>query len=1263
MGQIYLSSAQDDLEDAWLEKKDQYQAAWRALVEIKNFSSSDRQLPASQQPSFKSKHLCLEIERLCRRTSQDPTKPWTQSSFTTAARMLLDSMTDALGPLHTCLVIRKLRLLIAMAGDVAFSGFPLEMLVHTLRPLLSDSQCADDVIGVLHYLFQHGQQWLNGKLPFLCGTITLMILQMQKHSAGRLESTTQESQHQMTVQKMLAFKAFLVKYLQQCEPSDLQVKQTYVSLVTALAQVTLPGNARKESPESVLLLLLLEESTSSQSLLEIPDRHEAILLLSENFETPSIVDDCLEDDNACTRYAHSLWGVIKVPSLSAPFVTWAATALGRAYAYTGRRPLDPNQTSHRAHELETKPTEALARSHEIITKQLCDYLASRDRSQASIAEYTLRQIAVSFKEAEEAVAFEQMLPSLLVPVVGDGPSGYEPRPAKRAAMELGKSRTLQQLLEPDLSTPMEVWVQSLAVTLCRGAADVAILSALDITLQCSSELALKIIPAIVHILLTKDLSKGYKLRDQLSSGLKAYFAEDDDALKPKQRYLMHLLLYLRRQPLPAGSTDSDRLRWLDVDWLLAAQCADRCQMPHTALMFTESISQPSSTNRKSSSRTSLSQVPIDEVPQGLLLSIFKAIEEPDSFYGVEQPASLESVLDRLDYEADGYRSLMFRVAQTDTDLRRSHRSTNLEGTGMVRSLSMLNLNSLTFALLSGNVATASASDELLKSARRLQQWDIMPPETISQNSASSFKALQEFSRSSDREQLKSKLRAVMVEHSGPMTTSGRDEKPAHEWFSTLASLAEADELLGRQGLQALRLTWSRMQARESWMRMAQYDTFREIVSNRSALFSILAQNSIVSSALGSGVRDLRVVEIESLLHMCRLAREHGQLQEAIGATTQIVDLVNECKDIGVRADVVTKLETSSVLWTAGEVTASVRTLRDALAEPDFAHQDIETGRPGLLAQLAHQLSEARLEKPDEILARYLQPAISHLQKQTEGQEAGKVLFEFASFCDKQLQNPVNIEELNRVQKQRQNKLEEVEELKRMSKTTKNSGDDKKEHAKAFKRATQWFEIDNADFQRLQQSKDTFTEQSLQNYLLALRASDDHDISVLRFFALWLENSEEDAANAVVSKALPQVPSWKFVVLVNQLMSRLDDEKSVFQTSLKALATRICSEHPHHSVHHLFATTRQFSETDLAAQARWKVASRIRQQIRAEPVKGERLNNIFEANKLYNAVAFGKCFGKEGKPCLDKGFRNVSKNGSKSSRLARPTTDYQSAASS
>ena len=242
---------------------------------------------------------------------------------------------------------------------------------------------------------------------------------------------------------------------------------------------------------------------------------------------------------------------------------------------------------------------------------------------------------------------------------------------------------------------------------------------------------------------------------------------------------------------------------------------------------------------------------------------------------------------------------------------------------------------------------------------------------------------------------------------------------------------------------------------------------------------------------------------------------------------------------------------------------------------------------------------------------------------SDGHEAGEVFHEFATFCDRQLQNPGNIEDLNRITKLRQRKLEEVEELQRLGKDVKRSSTDKDEYTKSMSKAKQWFHIDNEDYQRLKRSRDTYVQQSLQNYLLALRASEKHDISILRFFALWLENAEASSANAIVNKYLPGAPSWKFVVLMNQLMSRLEDEDSAFQRSLKELALRICSDHPHHSLHHLFASTRRPSSREQAAMSRYEAAASIRKRLNGDPKKRDLLENVFRANNQYNMLASKK----------------------------------------
>ncbi|KAK5122038.1 hypothetical protein LTR85_004284 [Meristemomyces frigidus] len=1227
MGQFYLSAQQeDDVKEQWLEKKGDYSAAAKALSETKSYSHSTRTLPSSQQPSFKPKYLPVQIERLCRRTGHDPTKPWDASTFTLAARMHFDAIDDALGPLHKCVMLRKLRTYICMAGDVALSGFPLEMLVHSIGPFLSDSECADDALGILQYLLHRGQSYLKREsVEFAYGTVLMMILRMREHSAARQDSTTQESQHRLTVQKMEGFQAWLVKYLQQCQnPRNTQHPNAHSMMVKALTNVRLPGNARKDSPESSLLIVLLEQQRNGDYAVPRAHCNEALSLLTKDFEAPtSTSDDCLGSDAASVRYAGSLWHVIKTDTVDDGFLLWATTVLGRAYVSTGVRPHFTKRFDTDNTELGDKTSEGVAMSHLKIARCLADMIQSPRRAEAGLADWTLRNALLTFGDAGEALAFEQMLPDTLVPAVSNGTFGYEPPLAADTTREAAGREDLRHALALSPLMSADAWCKRLAVSLCRWASQLPVLPALSTLLQIMPRLAIELLPSIVHVILAGETEREPVLRTELSDSMKAHFAERDPLLRPRQQLLLGVLLYLRRQPLPGEATPADRIRWLDVDLLLAADAAAHCKMAIPALLLAESVPPVAvQSNRRASSRVSLSQLTPVQVPDELLITIFKQIDEPDSFYGVQQSASLDSVLERLDYEGDGLKSLMFRSAQMDSAMRLANRPSVSDSRGMMHSLSALNLHSLEYALQSTSLAdAASSSDEMMDTARKLQQWDLATPDTGSGGRAATFSALQELSRTGDRSLVAGRLRTLLLAHARVELRDDTAASPSVSWCSVLATLTEIGEALHSPSEALLESCWHKIQSRSAWMRMARYEDCDPIVSSRSTLFSVLAKNSSMLHAMHIGVSQSRRIEAESLLHVTQSAREHGVLQEALSAATHLSTLAVECKGLGLDITAATKMETALVMWDAGEASTSVRMLRDVLRGGDTESQAIPVGESGLLAQLSHQLGNARLEKPDEILDNYLKPAIKHLRGRTDGHEAGKVFHEFAVFCDQQLQNPSNIEDFNRVAKLRQKKGEEIGELEILAKNPKKPGHERQEARKQADKAKSWYDLDDAEYQRLAKSRDTFMQQCLQNYLLALHASDEHDICVLRFFAMWLENADAPAASTVVSKYLSSVPSWKFAVLNNQLMSRLESVRSTFQESLRALIERICAEHPHHSLHHLFAATRPPSRRDdVAAMSRFKAAAGIRSSLQSNKDKGDFVRRTFLADNLYSDFA-------------------------------------------
>ena len=415
------------------------------------------------------------------------------------------------------------------------------------------------------------------------------------------------------------------------------------------------------------------------------------------------------------------------------------------------------------------------------------------------------------------------------------------------------------------------------------------------------------------------------------------------------------------------------------------------------------------------------------------------------------------------------------------------------------------------------------------------------------------------------------------------------------------------------------------------LRNNSYEHVKAIISCRETLFSSLSKRPKLQDLLKTSQRDSRSLEGHILLASSHMSRAHGAIQNALSTVTYLTELVKPCKDVGVDISAVVRLASANVLWDQGEMTASIRMLQDLQGLLDSEAQLVEVSKPELLAKLVsigpislcsftevaqgHQMSEARLEKPDEIINHYLRPAIKELRGESEGDEAGEVFHEFASFCDKQLQNADGLEDYQRIQKLRERKEAEVGDLDKMIKSASSQAKERDNLKNYRAKAKQWFDLDDREFQRLRESRETFLRQSLENYLLCLKACDKYDNDALRFSAMWLENYESDIANEAVSKHVGQVGSRKFAALMNQWSSRLLQKPGQFQSLLSSLVLRICLDHPYHGMYQVF-TGFKTKGKDEAAVKRHAAASNIVQELKASKVQSSTWVALHNTNLVF-----------------------------------------------
>lgn len=821
LGYIFQTIDHEERFPKALEKKTAFTAAAQVIAAILNISHSTQDLNIGVEPAFSAFYLPDQLERLCRRTGDDPATLWSPSTYTYVLRSLLDRIHPALGSLYARSMIRKIRILVALAGPIAYEGYPLQMTLQSLRPFLIDVQCAEDTVGIMQHLFENGAHYLREHLAFLTGIGLSVLISVRVFLGSTQDSTTQQSQHMATMTAASRFHKWLSEYLkahaEAMGTSDRSSSVKAFRLITAAAsQVTAEGNSLRGSEESKLLLEILNDVRSGRKLLNKTSREVALNLLCQNFQPASMArDDILGSDRDAAEYAPLVWESCQRSDVGHGYLLWAAKVLGRAYSAYGEVKRNTSQSKPWSLTTHTSKDALGKSSREAIVREVIDLFYSDNRAEVSLAEDAVRRLIARIDKGDPGYVTEmsRVIPPAISKALGlailDRSSG-----ASSTQLE-----TLKQSVSNTTTKSVSAWIRGLAMALCRTANQDPILGALSNLLDGIDLMAERLLPYILHLVLLAEFDGERNVRDCVSTATMSWFRRCNASTSPYVRILIEAILYLRSQPVPKEVTRVDRDRWLEIDFLTASQAANTCGMYRSALLFAETSSgQPIV---KSSSRRSSVLIEAPKLPLDLQLSIYKNLDEPDSFYGVERGSNLLSVLDRFEYEGDGIKSLLFRGARLDSQMRRKDAFESSDSRGTVKSLIMLNMNSVTHSLLS-NDQFQNAGDDVVEStlhtARKLGQWDIKAPETNHTESSTLFKAFQGLHLAKSAKDAKDNFERQLLATMSFLAGQNDSSVPVKVRLRTLAALTEADEVIRAERSEQLLDTWDRMRAREKWMR-------------------------------------------------------------------------------------------------------------------------------------------------------------------------------------------------------------------------------------------------------------------------------------------------------------------------------------------------------------------------------------------------------------------------------------------------------------
>ncbi len=816
---FYTTMDPDAQIEKGFQKRPAFLAAFSAYDRIALNVPADKVLPPGQQPTFKARYLFDEIECLCRRTIYDAESLWSPELYVYVFREILNTIHAELGSLSACVVLRRIRILICMAGNTALADYPLEMALQSLRPFLTDAQCSEDAIAIVQYLLDSGASYLREVPSFLAGHAVSTLTSMKAFFESTQDSTTQESQFKATMSRAQAFHASFVKYLGRYSSPNLteESAKCFKTIVRTSSNMQNGGNARLGTHESELLLELLEDQRSGRNLLAQSSQDAILKFLCTPFEIPlDFRDDILGSDEQAARYAPVVWKTCQRAISSPNYLLWVGRVLGRAYASKGL--IDWELAFETNVELEPKSTSTptmspFSSSRSSLLRLLCNVLTRDQSTEVGMAETTLRSIVTGTFDTDDYLDCEQSLPPSLIQSLL-----WKQYHLPTIGLRNTEGSNLQDSVALKEHQEGSAWIQQLGVALAFSATDDPFLSELPQTIRCLKDVAEDAFPYILHLVLLREAGGLETTKRVMSQACRQLFHkcigdETDGTLIYRIRVLLKAILYLRTQPLPHETTEADRAQWLDLDYQQAAAVALKCSMHKTALLFVEI---EFSAAAKSSRRRS-SAIKIQE-PTELLLGIYQNIDEQDAFYGVQQRSSLSSMMARLEYEHAGFKSLSFRGAHYDGQIRHSSGGDQIDEESMVRALDSLDLNGLSQSVLSKMTTTGpDAIDSVLRTARKLEQWDISVPASHSSSASTIFRVFQGINNAVDSESLQTTLNTGFLNSMNQLMVGEGAKSSLHAILGNLAILTEADEVFSSKRSEQLYDALGHFKDRELWM--------------------------------------------------------------------------------------------------------------------------------------------------------------------------------------------------------------------------------------------------------------------------------------------------------------------------------------------------------------------------------------------------------------------------------------------------------------
>ncbi|KAH9916328.1 uncharacterized protein B0H18DRAFT_884948 [Fomitopsis serialis] len=749
------------------------------------------------------------------------------------------------------------------------------------------------------------------------------------------------------------------------------------------------------------------------------------------------------------------------------------------------------------------------------------------------------------------------------------------------------------------------WITNLSMSLC-GALAIRdrFYASLSLILQSNATFAENIMPVLVHAVLSSERSArnsdgGQILRLALSDHFDAVLNYEDVDVRCL-RAIIDTVLHLRHFHPPDVRDALAYDVWLRNDFRLLSKKSVRCGAYTTALLFLELAAENESEDASDASAA-----------EDTLFDIYSRIDEPDGFYGIRSSNLSNFLIKRLHHEKQWDTAFRYHGAALT-----ARPSDSIHGQGVVQSLHAFGFDRLAMTAL-GSVTSQSHENNDSQSAMmyelgwRTGTWDLPECRAGQYPGASLYVSLRAFYRERDPNRVDTVVRQSLFQELAQLHYQGNENLTTIRHTTQTLMCLHQIRWWKHEGLMQLSRSRNGQPYNHVWnafdqtAKIENFDDMESLMATRISLIRARRQKEErdkIGDLLSPLGRSLMELERGCLLRLSQAARDAQRPQAALNAITQAQVLGGE----GVPE--VTQ-EFANVLWLMKEPRLAASLLKDTLStmttEAQKGPEEDKFRVASLLARLGTWSAQASLDKPDQIIEQYFDPAIQLLSDVTVASnvaDRAAVFHQYAIFADHQYHSVINSPDALRWRIYMDRKTEEIRlRQEKMQKVPVNT-QERHELERALKKAEKELRHDQARFKEHKNARDRFLGLAMTTYSECLAHSDAYDSeSIIRLCSLWLANFDRTDTDVSFEAALTRVASHKFVFLAHQLAARLSKSTSPRATTsnqalLHSLLSRMCREHPFHSLYQVLCL--------ISDQSSAGVASGRRQSGRLETVSSQ-----------------------------------------------------------